>query len=104
MEKYDYLTVIRQGNVFVPTAFSPNKNNVNDEFIPIYLNVKYSNFKFSVYNRWGERIFETIDKDKGWNGKYNNEDCQQEVYVWIVEGEYEGGETFMFRGTVTLLR
>jgi len=54
--------------VFIPNAFSPNNDGKNDIFKPmVFGNV--SQYRFSIYNRWGEKIFETSDPQKGWDGK-----------------------------------
>jgi gliding motility-associated-like protein len=57
-----------------------------------------------IYNRWGEKLYETTDINKGWDGKSNNEPCAQDVYVYhIVVTSFEDKEYF-YDGTLTLLR
>lgn len=102
--KSDYIETFQPGYVFTPNGFSPNKNGRNDEFIPATLGVKNRNYIFRVYNRWGEMMFETTDRSKGWDGTFKGEECQQETYIWSVSGEYENNDLFTFRGTITLLR
>lgn len=102
--KPEYLNVLQPGNVFAPSGFSPNKNGVNDEFYPTLMNVKPNNYVFRVYNRWGEKLFETTKLYDGWDGTFKEENCQQDVYIWTVNGEYENNDLFHFRGTITLLR
>ncbi len=102
--KPDYIGTLGQGYVYVPNAFSPNLNGKNDGFMPSLYNVKDRNYTFKVFNRWGELLFETKDLTGVWDGKYNNVYCEQDVYIWTVNGEYYNGDLFGFRGTVTLLK
>ena len=104
MLKTNYLGTFKEGYVYVPNAFSPNKNGRNDGFKPSTYNVKDNNFVFRVYNRWGGLVFETTDQTEEWDGTLNGELCAQDVYVWTVNGEYINSDQFAFRGTVTLLR
>jgi gliding motility-associated-like protein len=90
--------------VFVPTAFSPEgtgpkKNNVFNAVV----NGEKS-FHIEVYNRWGERLWESDNKFETWNGKFESEDCQQDVYMWVVRVTDYKGEEYRYEGTVSLLR
>ena len=58
----------------------------------------------SIFNRWGEKLYETTDLNKGWDGKANGTDCQQDVYVYHVEITSFEDKLYKFDGTVTLLR
>lgn len=94
--------------MLIPNAFSPNGDGVNDVFIP---HSKYFNdgtilgdYTFSIFNRWGEKIFETSSINEGWDGTYKHADCQQDVYVYILEAKSLTEKVIKKRGTVTLLR
>ncbi|MBL7837671.1 MAG: gliding motility-associated C-terminal domain-containing protein, partial [Bacteroidetes bacterium] len=104
MIKTNYIGTQGQGFVFVPNSFSPNNNGKNDGFMPSMVNVKDRNYMFRVFNRWGELVFETSDINAFWDGKFKGETCEQDVYIWTVNGEYFNGDLFGFRGTVTLLK
>jgi len=106
---------IETGVLQVPNAFTPNPNGPNDGmfdprafdnqiFFPILSGVSSSNFTLSVFNRWGELLFETHDVNQGWDGYYRGNMCVQEVYVWKVRGEYANGERFTKVGDVTLIQ
>ncbi len=103
----DSVTVIftKAGNssVFMPNAFTPNDNGKNDVFrVRSYSNIRLE--YFSVYNRWGERIFTTSDVSKGWDGKVKGVLQTTGVYVWMVKGSSLcSGDIFM-KGTVVLIR
>ncbi len=88
----------------IPTAFSPDGNGVNDIFrIVRWLNV-FELKEFSVYNRWGQKVFETSDISQGWNGTYKGIACQLGVYVWSVVAKTREGKEIVRKGNVTLLR
>lgn len=91
---------------YVPNAFYPNGDGLNDVFAPSGLYMV--GYHMAVFNRWGERVFETNDISKGWDGAYNLKPCEEGVYFWVID--YYGlssdkqkipGST---KGTVTLLR
>jgi gliding motility-associated-like protein len=89
--------------LMMPSAFTPNKDGLNDMF-----RVKYpypvKHFKMLIYNRWGQKIFETSDMYKGWDGTLTNIDQPAGAYIWtIVIEENDGGKTQQ-SGTVILLR
>jgi gliding motility-associated-like protein len=61
--------------------------------------------KFSVYNRWGEEVFETSDIDAGWDGKYNGKPQPMGTYVYYVEFLKQGQtQSIVIKGDVTLIR
>jgi len=90
--------------VFIPNAFTPDQAgpNFNNTFNVVAQN--FSSFRMVVFNRWGEKLYETNDIDKGWDGKANGVDCQQDVYAYLVELTSYEGKKYKFPGTVTLLR
>ena len=99
-----FITAIGQGYVYLPNAFSPNSIAQNRLFMPSLYNVMESNYTFRVFNRWGEMVYETHDINGHWDGKFNGKLCEQDVYIYTVNGSYYNEEQFSFRGTVTLLR
>ena len=70
------------GSVYVPNAFTPNKDELNDVFKPVVNCVH--NYTFVVFDRWGEKLFETTDIDAGWNGTFKGSLCKPDVYVYKV--------------------
>ncbi|MDA9563871.1 PKD domain-containing protein [Flavobacteriales bacterium] len=103
----------RAGEIDYPNAFTPNPNGSNggvydpkgfsnDVFFPIHDGV--IEYHLSIFNRWGELIFESFDVNIGWDGYYRGELCQQDVYVWKVDGTYVNTKTFSRAGDLTLIR
>lgn len=68
---------------FVPNAFSPNGNGMNDVFQPVHY-CDVTDYNMRVYNRWGELLFATTDENAGWNGIYKGRRVEQGVYVYQV--------------------
>lgn len=104
LEKVNYLSTFKEGYVYAPNAFSPNNNSKNEEFKPSLYNVKQDNYIFRIYNRWGEKVYETTDLNGSWDGMHNGVPCEQDVYVWTVSGLFINNDEFALRGTVTLLK
>ena len=78
-------------NVYVPNAFSPNNDGVNDE-LQVYFgcDFNYQVKRFQVFNRWGSPIFSSFDtNDIRWNGQINGKQLPPDVYVWYLEYEFE---------------
>lgn len=98
------ISVSAEGEVYVPTAFTPDNNGLNDVFKPEYMGLQSDDYKFQIYNRWGELVFETTDRNAGWNGRFKDKPCEQDVYVWIIRGELVGNKKIILNGTVTLVR
>jgi gliding motility-associated-like protein len=91
-------------DVFVPSAFTPNGDGKNDEFKPIVECVA-KNYRFQIFNRYGNLVFETSELNKGWNGKLNNTLQPGGVYVWIVEYKNPNdNQVNLKRGSVALIR
>ena len=89
-------------NVFVPNAFTPNGDGNND-----FVYVRGRNLKdvyFTIYNRWGEMVFETNDQNTGWDGMYNAREADPGVFVWYLTATCPGEEEFFDKGNVTLIR
>lgn len=88
--------------IFVPNAFTPNADQNNDV---LFVRSNYiENLTFSVYDRWGEKVFETNDITKGWNGRYKGRDCDPGVYVFHLDATCFNLKPFSKKGNVTLIR
>jgi gliding motility-associated-like protein len=86
-------------DVFTPDGAGPGKNNT--------FNVTATNFKafnIRIFNRWGEKMFETDNIDQGWDGNSGGKECMQGVYVYYVEVTSFEDKVYKFKGTITLLR
>ncbi len=91
--------------VYVPNAFSPDDDNVNELFTPVVIGADPLNYKFMVFNRWGELIYDSQIIGQGWDGKYGGIPVQQDVYVWKLEVvNAMNNEKLNYKGHVTVLK
>ncbi|MFK7773397.1 MAG: gliding motility-associated C-terminal domain-containing protein [Saprospiraceae bacterium] len=70
--------------VYVPNAFSPDFNGYNDYFLP-YSNCSLLNYSMKIFNRWGALIYTSTNPDEGWDGRFNNKDIPEGVYIYLLE-------------------
>ncbi|MBS1623120.1 MAG: gliding motility-associated C-terminal domain-containing protein [Bacteroidetes bacterium] len=97
-----YRTPCASSHIFVPNAFSPNNDGKNDKLF--VRGNKISDLYFTVYDRWGQKMFETRDINTGWDGTYHGAIQDPAVFGWYAEGTCESGEKYFRKGNVTLLR
>ena len=88
---------------YIPNAFTPNNDGLNDVFRAIAPGIQQTNY-FRIFNRWGKLMFETHDATKGWNGTYLGAQQPSAVYVWVIKGLDVSGKIVELKGTVTLIR
>ncbi|MEO6304138.1 MAG: PKD domain-containing protein, partial [Bacteroidia bacterium] len=74
--------ILPEFRFWIPNAFTPDENILNDYFMPIAIGVV--NYDFEIFDRWGERLFKTNNPKQGWNGFYKAQECKQDVYVWRI--------------------
>ena len=90
----------------IPSAFSPNGDGINDE-LNVHLSAtcdNISDFQFTVYNRWGQKVFDTKDRAGAWDGIFENELAPLSVYVYYASYKDEEGQLQSLKGNVTLIR
>ena len=95
--------------VFIPTAFSPNNDGTNDNFIAYGANCAKQIRKMAIFSRGGELIFSKQNlplnnPSSGWDGTFNNKSLPSDVYVYVMEIEFGDGEVKLFSGDLTLVR
>ena len=98
----------KYANLILPTAFTPNNDNLNDYFYPITAGIKTIT-KFIIYNRGGKVVYAASNfspnvKTLGWNGTYKGANQAVETYVYTLEAICDLGEKLYKRGSVTLIR
>lgn len=90
--------------VFFPNTFTPNNDNLNEEFFGAGVDI--TEYKLLIFDRWGNRIFETNNFNHHWDGTFNQNPAQQDVYVWKAQFKVPclGDQLIEKVGHVTLLR
>jgi len=87
----------------IPTAFTPNGDHLNDIFRVV--GSKYDKMvEFRVFNRWGQNVFYTNDKNQGWDGTFQGVPQDMGVYNYVIIVATPGGENITYKGNVTLIR
>ena len=91
-------------NVALPSAFTPNKDGLNDVFKVVNAyNLAY--FHISIFTRWGQKIFNSFVPSKGWDGTIGGMEGSAGTYIWICEYKKPGSSTTVkLKGVVTLIR
>jgi gliding motility-associated-like protein len=91
-----------EDDIFMPNIFSPNNDGEND-----ILSIR-SNFlekvELYIYNRWGQKVFETKDINHWWDGKFNGTDLAPDVYGYYFKVQCVDGKTYAKKGNVTLIK
>jgi trimeric autotransporter adhesin len=90
--------------LYVPSAFSPNADGVNEVFLPMMSGVQLDSYKFYVFDRWGNQVFESTELYKGWDGTYKGDVVMEDVYVWKIELRTTEGVKKRAQGHVSVLR
>jgi gliding motility-associated-like protein len=88
---------------YIPNAFTPNKDGKNDVFRPLIFG-DVTKYHFTIYNRWGEKVYESTEPGEGWNGKYNSLEDKTSVFVWTCEYQLQNQPLKFEKGSVTLIR
>jgi len=95
---------IREGMTFyIPTAFSPNGDGINDYFGPYGTSIDLDNFEIRIFDRWGEELFVSRNINSLWNGSYNGVRVETGVYVWSIFLKGSGANETVLHGRVTVL-
>ncbi|MEJ7586468.1 MAG: PKD domain-containing protein [Ferruginibacter sp.] len=108
---FDNITIFvecKNANLFMPSAFTPNNDNLNDTYYPITRGFK-AIVRFAIYNRQGKLIYEARNfppnsKSFGWDGNFKGESQAAGGYVYILEAFCEMGEKLSKKGSFLLLR
>lgn len=102
----DTVTIEKDCYVDVPNIFTPNNDGVNDYFFPRRMLSKgVVSFKMSIYNRWGQQVYETTNIDgQGWDGALNGVQQPDGVYVYVIDAEFKDGQIEQQKGNVTIMR
>lgn len=98
-----FIKVMPLNDFYVPTAFTPNNDGKNDQIRPFF-GAKFTLKEFSIFNRWGQKIFSTSERGVGWNGKVNNIIQNTGVYVWVINASDDAGVHYERKGSFVLIR
>ena len=97
------VVVIKNIGIYVPGAFTPDNNGLNDLLKPVLFGIK-TLLHFKVYNRWGKLMFQSNNADAGWDGMYKGIRQEMNTYTWLLEAIGADGRKYVKSGTVVLIR
>lgn len=95
--------VVGQASVFVPSAFTPNADGLNDVLTPIGIGYRTVDY-FRIFNRWGQEVFYGTRFKMGWDGTFNGAPQDIGVYYWVLAMTDRFGARQVYKGDVTLIR
>lgn len=90
-------------DLFIPNAFSPNGDGLNDIFMPIR-HGRMQGYQLHIYNRYGDLVFQTKDMDAYWDGRVQNTPAEMGVYFYYLKGTCLDNSEFVRKGDITLIR
>ncbi len=88
--------------LFVPNLFSPNGDGANDKFEIFGFGI--GDFRLKIFNRWGEKVFESTNQYESWDGSYKGVMQNPDTYTYVLQVVYLDGKETLRKGTVTLVR
>src|SRR5205823_6764292 len=97
------VNVVNEPSVVVPNAWTPNGDGHNDYLFPLMINITQLKY-FRVFNRWGQKVFETNIIGHGWDGNFNGKGQPIDVYTWTLQAVGTGGVNYKASGRAVLLR
>jgi gliding motility-associated-like protein len=95
--------IFKDINFYVPSAFTPNGDGLNDYLRPVAAGITEIQF-FRIYNRWGELLFDLRSDEPGWDGNYKGRPQETQTVIWIAEGIGADGQLRKQRGSSILIR
>ncbi|MEQ1734337.1 MAG: gliding motility-associated C-terminal domain-containing protein, partial [Bacteroidia bacterium] len=101
----EVITIKKDYNIYIPNAFTPNDDGINDDFVPKHFGI--TQYELTLFNRWGDQIAKVTEVNKnGWDGldTRTSEKCKTDMYLWKLHYTTLTGSTGESNGKVTLLR
>jgi len=99
------LVVMEDFGIYVPNAFTPNGDGLNDIFQPKGFGV--TKYELNIYDRWGERVFHTTTFEQGWDGSFTGrgqKPCEEGTYTWLINCTSVFNKSHELKGHVTLMK
>ncbi|PKP19416.1 MAG: hypothetical protein CVU04_05995, partial [Bacteroidetes bacterium HGW-Bacteroidetes-20] len=96
---------IKEFDIFIPNSFTPNGDNLNDIFLPIFKSEDLENYHFEIFNRWGELIFYSNEIKHGWDGKFKGELVPfNSTYTYIIRYKNSDGKSIQKTGSIHVIQ
>jgi gliding motility-associated-like protein len=97
----NWIYLVQPPELWVPNAFTPNENGLNDVWgtVPVFVR----NYNMKVYNRWGQKVWESTAKKLQWDGTVDGKLAEDGVFAWYVVFDGWNEKTYRMKGTVTVI-
>lgn len=102
--KSNIIIIEEYPKIYVPNAFTPNNDNLNDVFIPVIGFIDPSTYTIIIFDRTGTPVFTSNDPLIGWDGTKRKHPCQEGVYIYLIQCKSPLGNDSKISGTVSLIR
>jgi gliding motility-associated-like protein len=91
--------------LYLPNAITPSKSDgLNDGFsLPVKMQAQIDDFEIMIFNRWGEMVFYSTDKNFCWHGEYKDKTFYNNVFQYVIHYSNHFGKKFTVKGTITVL-
>lgn len=102
----DVITVYKEDcmkRFYMPNSFTPNGDGKNDDAKPLFYD-DISSLTFTIYNRWGEIVFQTKERNRGWDGRWNAVLQPSNTFIWVCTYQFRGESKKTEAGVITLIR
>lgn len=99
-----FVYIKESDTLYLPNAFTPDGDGLNDVFIPVVSDKNISSYLFRIYNRWGMLVFESNQIKQGWDGNYLGNPCETGIYIWHLQVKKSMGESWYDKGSVKIIR
>jgi gliding motility-associated-like protein len=99
------ITIYPELLIYVPNAFTPDGNGLNDQFRPVVSGIYLDTYTMEIFDRWGEEVFKTTDVENGWDGRdHSDKVCESGVFSWIIHYTDLRGKAHKMLGHVSIIR
>ncbi|OQC47930.1 MAG: hypothetical protein BWX61_00317 [Bacteroidetes bacterium ADurb.Bin035] len=102
----DSIIVIENFQIFIPNAFSPNRDNLNDYFTPFIQGIDAESYEISIYSKTGKLMFHTTDINKSWDGNINDKNDREinsNTYIFIIKFTTLNMKDKIYRGFINVI-
>ncbi|MEX2485504.1 MAG: gliding motility-associated C-terminal domain-containing protein, partial [Brumimicrobium sp.] len=97
--------IINDVLLFAPNTFTPDGDGFNEKWRVYIQGIDIYNFKLEIFNRWGEKVFESNDAEKGWDGYYGDQPVKDGTYIWKIRArDGENDSKYEWSGHVSVIR
>lgn len=103
MTKDSIDVLVKETVIDMPNAFTPGGDGLNAVFKPSKRGIAQLK-SFNIYNRWGQKVYESTNADQGWDGTFHSKPQPVGVYIYTIDAVTDSGKPFSRQGTVTLIR